>query len=147
MVRLSSRQIKRKVLMVIMDQLIISFLRAKTRKDAEKILKALLSEPERIMIAKRLAIALLLEKKCRFSIIKKTLKVSQSTIARIRNDGKQERLSLALRRFSESKEEDKQGFLDALETLLRAGMPPIAGRGRWRYLDEMAGMPPWKRRR
>ncbi|MBI3075165.1 MAG: hypothetical protein HYY92_03080 [Parcubacteria group bacterium] len=146
MVRLSPRQLKKKVLIVIMDQLIISLLRAKTRKDAKKTLKALLSEPERIMIAKRLAIALLLEKKCSFSVIKKTLKVSQSTIARIRHDGKQERLSLALRRFRESEYEGKQGFWDALEILLRAGMPPIAGRGRWRFLHEMAGAPPWKRK-
>ncbi|OGZ10696.1 MAG: hypothetical protein A3D67_02410 [Candidatus Lloydbacteria bacterium RIFCSPHIGHO2_02_FULL_51_22] len=147
MVRLSSHPLKRKVLVVITDQLIISLLRAKTHKDAETTLKALLSEPERIMIAKRLAIALLLEKKCSFSVIKRTLKVSQSTIARIQNDGKQGRLSSAIRRFRESGHESNQGFLDALETLLRAGMPPIVGPGRWRYLDELAGAPPWKRRR
>ena len=41
MVRLSSHPLKRKVLVVITDQLIISLLRAKTHKDAETTLKAL----------------------------------------------------------------------------------------------------------
>ena len=97
------------------------------------------------MIAKRLAIMLFLERGARFSTIKKTLHVSQQTIVRVQSDRKQGRLAFVASRAKEY--ENDSSFLDALEMLLRAGMPPIVGRGRWRYLDELAGAPKWRRRK
>lgn len=57
----------------------------KTKENAQKFLYDLLTPTERIMLAKRLAIALLLTKSESYVTIKRTLKVSTSTIVLISN--------------------------------------------------------------
>ena len=53
------------------------------KTDAAKLLRDLLSEQEAVMIARRLKIALLLEKGWSYEDIRKAIKVSHSTIAKI----------------------------------------------------------------
>lgn len=60
-----------------------SFAKLSKSSDIQKFLFDLLSPTERIMLAKRLAIAYLLTKGYRYETIKETLKVSQETIARV----------------------------------------------------------------
>lgn len=60
-----------------------SFARLSQASDIERFLLDLLGPVERTMLAKRLAIALLLMKGYRYNSIKEILKVSQETIARV----------------------------------------------------------------
>ncbi|KKU25335.1 MAG: hypothetical protein UX38_C0030G0002 [Microgenomates group bacterium GW2011_GWC1_46_16] len=56
---------------------------AKTEVDIELIMKALMSEAEVMAIAKRLAIAVFLDKGQSYEHIRETLKVSSATIANV----------------------------------------------------------------
>ena len=60
-----------------------SFASLKNPSDIQKLLSDLLGPVERTMLAKRLAIALLLHKGYSYEAIKGTLHVSQETIARV----------------------------------------------------------------
>ncbi len=60
-----------------------SFARLSDPSDIQKFFFALLSPVEQTMLAKRLAIALLLSKGWSYESIKQTLNVSQETIARV----------------------------------------------------------------
>jgi uncharacterized protein YerC len=68
----------------------------KSTKEAQAILSDLLSETERQVIAKRLAIALFLDKGRSYENIKSTLKVSSATIASVQEQLGSEGLQLAL---------------------------------------------------
>ncbi len=74
-----SKELKQKVLLELCQAMVI----VKKLPDAAKVLSDLLSEQELQMIAKRLQIAKLLLKKNTYAEIKKELRVSQHTIARV----------------------------------------------------------------
>lgn len=56
----------------------------KNKKEAEKFFSELLTKTERVMLAKRLAIAVLLIRRYKYDQIKSLLKVSSCTISRVR---------------------------------------------------------------
>lgn len=62
-----------------------TFADLKSKEHVEKFLYDLLSPTERIMLAKRLGIAVMLTKKESYETIKKTLRVSDATIMNISN--------------------------------------------------------------
>ncbi|MDO8505360.1 MAG: YerC/YecD family TrpR-related protein [bacterium] len=74
-----SKEVKQKVLLELCQAMVI----VKKLPDAAKVLSDLLSEQELQMIAKRLQIAKLLLKKKTYLEIRKELRVSQHTIARV----------------------------------------------------------------
>ncbi|GEM_PF-477851 len=74
-----SKEVKQKVLLELCQAMVI----VKKLPDAAKVLSDLLSEQELQMIAKRLQIAKLLLKKKTYAEIRKELRVSQHTIARV----------------------------------------------------------------
>ena len=90
----------------------------------------LFSEAEQIMLMKRLAIILLLQEGYSKYRIAQTLQVSESTVL---EQAKQVELGRyrGLLKLSKAKTFDAQKFLDVLETLLQAGLPP-QGKGRWK---------------
>jgi len=59
------------------------FVRINTKDEAEEFIKDFLTPTEQIMLAKRLAVAFLLEKNYDFRTIGRILKVSLTTIARV----------------------------------------------------------------
>ena len=74
-----SKEVKQKVLLELCQAMVV----VKKLPDAAKVLGDLLSEQELQMIAKRLQIAKLLLQKKTYEEIKKEIKVSQHTIARV----------------------------------------------------------------
>lgn len=71
---------------------------AKSEVDVELILKALLSEGELSALAKRLAIAVFLDKRQSYEHIKDTLKVSTATIASVSENMNKKGIQMALSR-------------------------------------------------
>lgn len=71
---------------------------AKNEVDIELILKALLSEGELSALAKRLAIAVFLDKRQSYEHIKDTLKVSTATIASVSENMNKKGIQMALSR-------------------------------------------------
>ncbi len=91
-----------------------------------------LTHTEKIMLAKRFAVIYFLSKDIPTSYIYESLHMSPTTIFRmsVKYDiGKYSSLLKAVKR------EDKE-IWRILEKILRAGLPPIAGRGRWKFLYE-----------
>jgi len=96
------------------------------------------TKSERIMFAKRLAIIFLILEDLPQISISEALKVSPTTVNKIAvvldRGGYQ-----STRKYFKDKKH-RQSFWYQLEVILRAGMPPIAGRGRWarvyRILDK-----------
>lgn len=135
MVRISEHTVRKEILLQISEKLIEHVARVKTKKHARSFFLELFTETERIMLAKRFAILVLLEQGYSFSVIIQTLKVSQSTIARIVRDKKQGKFNFLIQQIGTRAKKgiiaNNSDFLLSLEILLRAGLPP-QGRGRWR---------------
>ncbi len=103
-------------------------------KSSKLFLNEVLTKSERIMLAKRLGVIFMLINNYSFEEIEKNLKVSQTTVA---NQWKKLKSGdLDYIKTAVTKEKNKRTFLDDLEVLLQAGLPP-RGRGRWRWFYEM----------
>lgn len=104
---------------------------------------ALFTPTERIMFIKRLAIILLLSRKCPTYTISKMLFVSDATVRAIHvlfKNGQYDSIVGVMRK----KSFDGKGFLKMIEIILQAGLPP-RGRGRWKWLYEMEDTPTIRR--
>jgi len=100
-----------------------------------KFFDAFFTEAEQIMFMKRLAIVLMLHENFSKYRIAQVLQVSESTVARIGiayQAGKYDTFLAQSRKTGF----DSKKFWDTIEVVLRAGLPPMAGKGRWR------GLPP-----
>ena len=71
---------------------------AKTEMDMEMVLRALLSESELDAVAKRLAIAVFLDKGQSYDHIRETLKVSSATIASVAESMNKKGMQMAITR-------------------------------------------------
>lgn len=71
---------------------------AKTEVDIELILKAIMSDSELLAVAKRLAIAVFLDKRQSYDHIKDVLKVSTATIASVAENMNKKGIQMALNR-------------------------------------------------
>lgn len=85
MPQVSRHQLKPHVKQEIVSSLWWVFADLKTEKEIGLLVEDLLTQTEKTMLAKRLAIALMLTKGYSYEIIMITLKVSSSTVAHIRN--------------------------------------------------------------
>ncbi len=100
------------------------------------IIEELFTETEYIMIAKRLAIIILILKNVSKYRISKNLKVSTSTVFRFERDidfGKYE----SIKKLVKSNKKSDIKVLDILEKVLLMGMPAYTGKGRWSWLDDI----------
>ncbi len=106
-------------------------------KTAQKLVNDLFSSTERIMLAKRLAIAFLLMKNYEYREISKLLRVSLGTIASVNrslslgNSGYQ----IILESINKEEGLDKF-FLDTADKLLSIPAKSGMGSGSWRYLPD-----------
>ena len=88
------------------------------------------------MLAKRLAIVVMLEADYPFKVISRALKVSEATISNMRDrfDRGGDGYRLVLERFK--REKFWKDFFKSIEKILQPDfLPPITGRGRWRHLN------------
>lgn len=138
MVRISDKKVKEEILLHISDKLIEQVAKVKTKKSAQNFLAELLTETERIMLAKRFAIIVMIDREYSFSTIIRTLKVSQSTIARIVGDKKEGKFDFLLRQTRQPSlaSKAKKGFDFWLEMMMQAELPP-RGKGRWRGVHRL----------
>ena len=83
MTKVSRKLLNKKIEGQIFDNLWESLSQLKNKKDIEIFLADLLTPTERIMTAKRLAIAVLLLKNMDYGRIKETVKVSNETISKV----------------------------------------------------------------
>jgi len=95
-------------------------------------IKEFLTDTEMIMLAKRLGIIYLVSKGMPTLDICATLKVSSSTVIRIEkryDRGGYQHLRKTFKKLELS-------IVDIIEIILGAGLPPIAGKGRWKFLNK-----------
>lgn len=85
MVQVSQRRLRPEIEKRVYELFWDSFAKMKNSKEAEEFLSDLLTHTEKIMLAKRLAIAVLLLKGFDYDPIKDILKVSGTTIASVQN--------------------------------------------------------------
>ncbi len=100
----------------------------------QEVLNDLLTDTEKIMFAKRLAVIFMILEGASFYHIQESLNVSTSTTGRFsRNLNKGTYSHIKKLFYTKQKKKD---FWDTLEVVVRAGMPPM-GRGRWQWLNDM----------
>lgn len=135
MTRVSKKKLRPDIAKRLGDQLIESIVQARTKRDAAFFIDELLTETERIMLAKRFAIIAMLARGYSFGQIEKLLKVSGSTIVltwRSFKNGQYPHLVHYAQR--NPKKVEGTSFVDLLESLMTI-MPPRAGKGRYRVLN------------
>ena len=130
MPHISSKKLKKEHL----QKLYIEFSDA-LEKSAKKswvkfFLNDFLTRTEKIMFAKRFAVIYLLSKDIPVSYIAEALSMSPATISRMSLKYEIGKYSSLLKA---TKSEDKD-IWKMLEKILRAGLSPRAGRGRWKFL-------------
>ena len=116
-----------------------TFVEIKNKEIADQFISDLLTPTEKIMLAKRLAIAFLLEKNYDYRTIQKIIKVSTGTITSVNTvlqHGSEGYKKLVLKIM---REEKLIGLLeDAVVKLLSAPSTLEKGTGTWSYLKRQA---------
>ncbi len=133
MAHISSKRIKEEDEKLLKSKLVDLFRAIGKDKGTSYSLKEFLTDTEMIMLAKRLGIIFLINKEIPTLDICKILKVSSSTVIRIEkrfDRGGYGHLCKVFRKVEPS-------VIDMIETILGAGLPPIAGRGRWKFLKKL----------
>lgn len=98
--------------------------RLKTQTEIESFLQDLLSPPERIMLVKRLAIAVMLSKGYTFDQIDHTLKVSRPTITKVSYFLKHGANGYAKVSEEVAKDQRREALFDKIEEILLTLSPP-----------------------
>ncbi len=130
MPHISSRKLKKENLQELYNEFSIALEKSAKKSWAKFFLNDFLTRTEKIMLAKRFAVIYLLSKDIPPSYIADALCMSPATIFRMSlkyDIGKYSSLLRAIKK----EEKDIWGIL---EKILRAGLPPRAGRGRWKFL-------------
>ena len=136
MPHVSSKKIKENVLKNIHRLLLQQFARVGTTSAAHVFAEEFLTPTEQVMLAKRFATIIMLEKGYSYGDIDRTLGVSSSTIARAwkkKENGQYD--GILTQCFPKRGRGSRKGkeLESILEVLFRGGLPTM-GRGRWRYL-------------
>ncbi len=134
MVRVSREKLKKKVLEQINFRLVDTISKLETNSSTKSFINDLLGEEEKIVLAKRLAVIFMLQENISWYRITKLLKISPSTVKRIALDIDSERYDNILKVVKQKK--NRVTFWDNLDRVLKCGMPPIVGKGRWNFLNK-----------
>lgn len=132
MPHISSRKVKKETLNKLYKEFGKAFEKSAHKLQASLFLNDLLTKTEKIMLAKRFAVIYLLSQEVPVSYIAESLNMSYSTIFKMS-------LKYDIGRYSsmlKSIDQEKENLWKILEKILRAGLPPRAGRGRWKFLYE-----------
>lgn len=136
MVNISKKKVKKEIFDKISNRFIKYVIDLNGVKKTEQFFSELLSEKERIMLIKRFAIILLLDRGYSFSVIKKSLKVSSSTVTKLqkkRKAGDFKSFTSYVYRGKNSPQGSKNNaFVAYLEKILEDGLLPMYGGDRYR---------------
>lgn len=130
MPHVSSKKLKKEHLDKLYSEFGIALEKSAKKSWLKFFLNDFLTRTEKIMLTKRFAVIYLLSKDMPASYIAEALYMSPATIFRMLlkyNIGKYSSLLKAI------KNENKD-IWGILEKILKAGLPPRAGRGRWKFL-------------
>lgn len=113
MTHISKRKLDYKVFKEILDSLVFVLTDTKDKEEMARLLAALLSETEKIMLAKRIAIVYLLSEGIEGDVISETLNVTPFTVSRMKlwYETKGEGYQVAIGRLK------KQKYLGAIKKL------------------------------
>lgn len=127
MPQVSRRVLDEKIKQRILDCFLLTLVDLKDLSDARAFFDAVLTQTEQMMLAKRLAIALLLEKGYDYRTIERVLKVSTATTAAVNN--KRGILNQAFNRTVSKflSRENKEQFWDEIEAVLGEVGSIVAG--------------------
>lgn len=100
-----------------------------------QFLETLLTPVEQIMLAKRIAVIVMLHEGCSVYRIIRVLHMSSSTVIEMKRKYEEGFYKPITRMIGMSKTE-RENFWKKFEVILRAGMPS-RGRDRWKWLDEV----------
>lgn len=137
MAQVSKYPISKEIYDRIFEIFLKSLINLKNKDEAEDFVKSLLTPVERIMLAKRLAIAFLLEKNYEYRQIQKVIRVSLPTISSvssIRKYGNQGYKNIITKILKDEKMNDllEKTVLKLLEFPAKGSK----GSGVWRYLKQ-----------
>lgn len=130
MPHISSKKLKKEHLQKLYNEFSVALEKSARKSWVKFFLNDFLTHTEKIMLAKRFAVIYLLSKDVPTSYIADSLCMSPTTVFRMSLKYDIGRYSSLLRAI---KNEDKN-IWRILEKILRAGLPPRAGRGRWKFL-------------
>ncbi|MEA1929525.1 MAG: Trp family transcriptional regulator [Patescibacteria group bacterium] len=141
MPHISANQVKKKVFLQISDQLIRSVTKTAGENSSRRLIGELFTPTERIMLAKRLAAVVMIQRGYSCYRITKTLKISSSTTSRFYRQvklGKFDYLAKLLTGSSAKNKRERARIDITLEQLLRGGLSPRVGKSRWQYLNKQS---------
>ncbi|OGI75598.1 hypothetical protein A3C67_00720 [Candidatus Nomurabacteria bacterium RIFCSPHIGHO2_02_FULL_42_19] len=130
MPHISSKKLKKEHLQKLYNEFSVALEKSARKSWVKIFLNDFLTRTEKIMLAKRFAVIYLLSKDVPASYIAEALYMSPATIFRMSlkyDIGKYSSLLKAIR-------EENKDIWRILEKILRARLPPRAGRGRWKFL-------------
>ena len=112
----------------------IIFINNLSSKDRSKLFNDFFTKTEKIMLSKRLGLLVMLLRGNSTSEIQKFLKITPQTINRFRKSIENGSHKVIVCSISKPKNSDS--IVKFIELLIGAGMPPIVGPGRWRWLNK-----------
>ncbi|KKQ02351.1 MAG: hypothetical protein US12_C0032G0004 [Parcubacteria group bacterium GW2011_GWA2_36_24] len=128
MPHISSKKLKKEHLQKLYNEFSVALEKSAKKSWIKFFLNDFLTRTEKIMLAKRFAVIYLLSKDVPISYIAESLCMSPATISRMsvkHDNGKYSSLLKTIK---------NENIWRIFEKILRAGLPPIAGRGRWKFL-------------
>ena len=135
MTRVSKKKLSKDARKKLLTQFVYLF--SSTTKDKQgDLFTALFTDAEETMFIKRVAMIFLLLEGYSTYRISKTLIVSDSTVRSIQKrceSGSYDPIIQQMRK----KSFDREKFWNTIDKVLRCGMPPRVGSGRWKWLYEM----------
>ncbi|MDP2649358.1 MAG: YerC/YecD family TrpR-related protein [bacterium] len=139
MTQVSKYPIPKEIVDRIFEIFLKTFVEIKNKEEADQFISDLLTPTERIMLAKRLSIAFLLEKNYDYRTIQRILKVSSPTIASVNSSrvyGSQGYKKLIKKILRGEKMVNL--FETSIIKLLSAPSTLERGKGTWSYLKQQA---------
>jgi len=128
MPHISSKKLKSEHLQKLYNEFSIALEKSARKSWIKFFLNDFLTRTEKIMLAKRFAVIYLLSKDVPTSYIAEALCMSPATISRMSIKYDTGRYSSLLKTIK------NDNIWGILEKILKAGLPPRAGRGRWKFL-------------
>ena len=135
MPHVSRKKLKKKIFVRIGNQLAGAVAKSISPQQVSWFVDKLLTPTERVMLAKRLAVTMMLERGYSIQAIRRSIKVTSQTILRLKHKMK---LRVATNKITVIKKPNAR-FWQELEGLLLLGMPSKFGTGRWDFVRKAMG--------
>lgn len=148
MSQISKYPLSQHVLERIFEIFLKSFIEIKNKEEADQFLSDLLTPTEKVMLAKRLTIAFLLEKGYDYQAVQKIVHVSTATIASVNLSRQYGSKGYTTLLTKITKEENLSAlFDDAVSKFIAAPAALEKGQGTWSYVKQVVEKKQKKRKK